>query len=490
MTELLKLSKAARLAGVTRKEIQSKIRSGELHTFEGEVKLTDVLRVFPQIDLDYDPTLEQMERIKANATAKFPWQQNELPSVEALLRRLQSLTGLLVKTKSALDHHVDLLADVSAQLDELAGDDDQDPAAQKKLRELHSWLAKNLDKPENGSNDAAIMFAKNLLLHIVSPSVQFVPSGHECLIEGGDSILDAALKSGTYVNYGCSDGSCGSCKARVISGQVLETRKPIHQLSELEKNMGYTLMCCNTGVTDLVLEAAEAARVSSLPEQSIKTKIIRLQKLNDETLLVHLKPARKQGFRYFAGQNATVTHTSGATMTLPMVSCPCDRDNLQFIVSKKHDASGARALFEALKADESIEVSGPSGDFVLFQGSTDRSLFICNDDGFPPIKSLIEHAISMDQIEAFHLCLFSSPDAPVYFHNLSRSWADAFDNFTYTQIAMPSPSATLEIPDEVLAFQGADAYIAGPQQMTNTIQNMLIKNGLHKDRVRTQTHNG
>ena len=41
MTQLLSLSRSARLAGVTRAEIQRHIRRGDLTTFEGEIAVSD-----------------------------------------------------------------------------------------------------------------------------------------------------------------------------------------------------------------------------------------------------------------------------------------------------------------------------------------------------------------------------------------------------------------------------------------------------------------
>ncbi len=42
MTQLLSLSRSARLAGVTRAEIQRHIRRGDLTTFEGEIAVRDL----------------------------------------------------------------------------------------------------------------------------------------------------------------------------------------------------------------------------------------------------------------------------------------------------------------------------------------------------------------------------------------------------------------------------------------------------------------
>jgi hypothetical protein len=54
MSQLLTLSAAARLIGVRRGALQSKIRSGELATFEGMVSAEDLQRVFPQAKLEDD----------------------------------------------------------------------------------------------------------------------------------------------------------------------------------------------------------------------------------------------------------------------------------------------------------------------------------------------------------------------------------------------------------------------------------------------------
>ena len=50
--------------------------------------------------------------------------------------------------------------------------------------------------------------------------VRLLPSQHEFFVEGNDTVLEAALRSGLALDYGCSGGNCGLCKAKVLSGQV------------------------------------------------------------------------------------------------------------------------------------------------------------------------------------------------------------------------------------------------------------------------------
>ena len=87
MPRLLTLQRAARLVGVRRGALQSKIRSGELAAFEGMISVDDLLRVYPQARLDDNAGLERFEAIKDAAFAQR-MRERLMPSSEALVARL------------------------------------------------------------------------------------------------------------------------------------------------------------------------------------------------------------------------------------------------------------------------------------------------------------------------------------------------------------------------------------------------------------------
>ena len=113
MTQLLSLSRSARLAGVTRAEIQRHIRRGDLTTFEGEIAVSDLLRVFPRVSLENDDALERVQRIKAAALPRSHDADTMLPSPAVLVTRLQAMGKALVAKASALDAAQALLDAVS-----------------------------------------------------------------------------------------------------------------------------------------------------------------------------------------------------------------------------------------------------------------------------------------------------------------------------------------------------------------------------------------
>lgn len=76
-------------------------------------------------------------------------------------------------------------------------------------------------------------------------------SGRRIAVAPGQSILDALLDENISVPYACSNGVCGTCLTRVISGQ------PEHRdqfLSDEERTRGQSIIVCCSGSQSPVLE--------------------------------------------------------------------------------------------------------------------------------------------------------------------------------------------------------------------------------------------
>jgi CDP-4-dehydro-6-deoxyglucose reductase, E3 len=85
---------------------------------------------------------------------------------------------------------------------------------------LKQWLKRELNAAPREAERAEALLAQESVMRIMSAQVTIQPSGHEFFVEGNDTLLEAALRAGIPLNYGCSNGNCGECKARLVSGQV------------------------------------------------------------------------------------------------------------------------------------------------------------------------------------------------------------------------------------------------------------------------------
>jgi CDP-4-dehydro-6-deoxyglucose reductase len=307
--------------------------------------------------------------------------------------------------------------------------------------------------------------------------VQVKPSGHEFFVEGNDSLLEAALRAGLSLDYGCSAGSCGKCKARVVSGQVHRTRHSDYVLSAAEKNAGAVLMCCNTALTDVVIEAREAHGAADMPLQTLDARVKAVSPLGDDVRLLHLQTPRSNRLRFLAGQSVSLSLADGIRASIPLASCPCDDRNLQFHIPRRAGDAFAERVFGGLKDVDSVRVEGPRGEFVLNEESHRALVFIAGESGFAPIKSLIEHAMGLEAAESLHLVWIATGQGGHYLDNLCRSWSDALDDFSYTPFTDDETALRQVLQDHPRLVE-CDVYIAGPAPWAGAAEFQLLERGL------------
>ncbi|OGA33449.1 MAG: hypothetical protein A3F75_08135 [Betaproteobacteria bacterium RIFCSPLOWO2_12_FULL_64_23] len=482
MLQRLSLSRAARLVGAARGTLQQKIQSGELRSFDGMVSVGDLMQLFPAAQLDRDIGFERVAKIRDEAFGKR-LRERLLPSQEILSQRLFEQGRELGDLRAHLQRYHAMVVELRERLrdeEEHGADGARNSAA--KLGELLDRALEAVLGETEAPNELAVM---DDMLRVMSAHVVVRPSRHEFFVDGADTILDAALRSGLAVNYGCSNGNCGLCKARVVSGQVQKVRPHDYVLSEAEKQQGYTLLCSHTAVGDLVIEALESAEPADIPQQQIVARIKATQALGDDLMLLHLQTPRTNRLRFLAGQNLTLT-AGEASAQLPIASCPCDDRNLQFHVVRDTEDSFAQRAFGSLKTGDAVTLFGPWGDFVLRADSPRSILFIACDTGFAPIKSLLEHAMALEVSERLYLYWLATPRSGHYLANLCRSWADALDNFSYVPIAAEHGDAhevVRRIGADHADLNAFDIYLAGPEAFIGTATTMLLERGFPKTQL-------
>lgn len=325
--------------------------------------------------------------------------------------------------------------------------------------------------------------------------VHLKPSGHEFPAEPGESLLDAALRAGLAIRYSCSSGSCGECRARLISGQLGERLPQDYLFSQRERDEGQLLLCRATAATDLVLEAVEARGVADIPVQQIATQVCKLARLTDEVMELQVRTPRSKTLWFLAGQHARLTIDGLAPRNKSIASCPCNGMVLQFHVRRVPRDPFSEHVFDRLKLRDSITVEGPFGDFVLDETSERPLLFIAFETGFAPIKSLIEHAISLEINQPMRLYWIARDAQEHYLENYCRSWHDALDDFSFRSIAAESQAGEMTPSEQALAqaaaqitaenpdLSGFDVYLNGPDTLFTGLCRKLLKAGLPSDRL-------
>jgi CDP-4-dehydro-6-deoxyglucose reductase len=483
MAKLLNLHRGARLVGVTRGALQKKIQDGELNSFDGMITVDELHRAYPDASLEDNSTLEQMAAIKEQAFGRRVM-EHTLPDKEVLAARLHELSKDLVESKALLQHARGMLEGINALLGEwvMEGGDRARFAAT-----LKNWLHEQRMQVPPASEAARALMIRDSFLRVMSAQVRVVPAGVDFFLEGSDTLLEAALRAGIPLAYGCSDGSCGKCKARVLSGEVKQVRPHEFAITPAQQALGYALLCSCTAISDLVLEAEVARTPLEVPLQQLSGEVRAMTQPTDEVCVIHIKTPPTDRLRFLAGQRAVLTLGGSLAMELPIASCPCEDRHLEFHVRRSHGHHFSDYVFNQLQAGARVSIRGPRGDFILDASSPRPIVFIAFCTGFAPVKSLMEHAMALDQAESIHLLWVATKESGLYLPGLARAWADALDNFFYEPILVGGDlDATASRQENVLAksitpkllaipsLTRANVYIAGPGLAVDTMKKILL----------------
>ncbi|MHB8745398.1 MAG: 2Fe-2S iron-sulfur cluster-binding protein [Gammaproteobacteria bacterium] len=473
MARLVTLSRAARLVGVKRATLQKRIQDGDLSTFEGQLYLSELLRAYPQAKVEDSGMLDRAEQMIERAMGRAMRDTDSLPDAEVLATRVAALSHELGEATYKMRRYDTALQQLQDYLRKLA---EREPVPTRDdIGVLRAWLETTQESIAQPIDDEGEFYATDMLLRVMAAQVRINPSGHEFLVQGTDTVLDSGLRAGLALDYGCSDGSCGRCKARVVSGTAKPVRRGSFRLSDAEREQGCLLMCAHTAVTDLVLEAPEIEDPTKIGFQRLQATVRGMEQAGDDLMLLSLRPNEQTRLCFLAGQSALLRLDDKTEGSYPIASCPCDEGQLEFHIRRRPDDAWAEAVFSLVGLGKALTLEGPRGDFVLAGDSMRAVIFIAWDNGFAPIKSLIEHAIARDVAETLQLYWITTTPGQPYMHNRCRAWQDAIENFQYTHLSFPPKALSdethmneqinalltriSEAQDELSLF---DIYIAAP----------------------------
>ncbi len=472
MSQNVSISRAAQLLGVARSVLQSQVRDGLLVLDQGLVAIDSLLTLYPHTRLLVSRSLDQEQEVR----------ERLLPSQEVLAQRVFAQSQELADVRRHLQRYHGLVISLQTRVRECVRQHPADAAWRELEQQVTQGLAKAL-----ATESVELLEVMGDMLKVMTAQVTVRPSGHEFLVEGRANLLQSGLHSGLKLNYGCSDGSCGMCKVRVISGELVKTQNFAYVLSETEKAQGYTLMCCHTAASsELTLEMLEARGPQDIPEQHIMAHVRAISELAPDTRLLHLQSPRSQRLRFLAGQSVSLgwklPGQDDVQSTYPIGSCPCDDRNLLFFIGRDDSDLFAQLLFAGdIEPGAAITVAGPAGEFVLAEGHRPLVFAAC-DYGFVPINSLIEHALSLEAYPSLSLFWLATRREGHFLGNHCRAWSEALDQFEYELVTHPDVTVGAQ---KILKSMRADLfdidcdfYLAGPRAFVITLHDELRAAGV------------
>ncbi len=268
----------------------------------------------------------------------------------------------------------------------------------------------------------------------------------------GARMLYAGLAAGINLPYECGSGTCGTCKARLIAGEI-DDLWPQAAGRKYLKHPGEFLMCqcvarndCTVEVANLVYNMDPGACIPTFHAGTIKET----KALTHDVVSLSVELARPTDFD--AGQ-FVVMQVPGVPgyRGYSMVNFERATTRLDFVIKKKPGGGASEWLFKGGAIGAQVELFGPLGAATFYPNLGKNILCIAGGSGIAGMMSILSRARQERYFDQF--------DGHVFFG--VRTFVDGFYLDELSQLAREFPDrlrVTIALSDEAVPAQALQAH--------------------------------
>lgn len=266
------------------------------------------------------------------------------------------------------------------------------------------------------------------------------PSGHVFACDADETVLQAAMRADLMIPYGCRNGACGTCKGRILDGDVDYGPHQSSTLTDDEKRRGLALFCCARPKTDLVIEVREVRRAGDIQIKRLPCRIESIDKVAPDVAIVRLKLPTSERLQYLAGQYIDLLLKDGHRRSFSLATPPHADELLELHIRHTPGGFFTDPLFTTYKGREILRFEGPLGAFYLREDSDKPVIFVAGGTGFAPIKAIIEHMLHHRIPREIVLYWGARAKRDLYLADLPGKWQTDNPNFTFIPVLSdPAP---------------------------------------------------
>ena len=316
-------------------------------------------------------------------------------------------------------------------------------------------------------------------------------SGHTFDVRPSQTVLAAAIDAGINLPYGCRNGACGSCKAKLVSGSVMHNDYQSSAMSNAELAAGNTLLCCAMALEDLTIECREIGGLAGIKPRILPARVAKKEQLAHDVIALHLQLPASERLQFKAGQYIEFILKDGKRRAFSIANAPHDAEFLQLHIRVIVGGVFSEYAANELQEKAILRMEAPFGSFFLREDSDKPCIFVAGGTGFAPVKGIIEHMLHNNIKRDIILYRGARQLQDLYMHELCEKWADLMPNVTYIPVISDVADGenwagrTGYVHDAVLAdfadLSGYQAYVCGAPGMCEVAHNTFVQQGLLAD---------
>lgn len=333
---------------------------------------------------------------------------------------------------------------------------------------------------------------------VVVHKVRFEPVGIEMEVEEGETVLDAAFRQGISLMHGCKEGQCGSCKSRLVDGDIELLKYSTFALPDYESETGHVLLCRTHVYSDISVELLnydEDLLSRSIAVKAFDGRVADVTALTSDIRLLEIDIDKPM--KFWAGQYVDLTLKDGTiTRAFSMANPPSEATRLRFIIKKYPNGAFSAQLDGKLGVGDSVTAKGPYGTCFRREERPGPMLLIGGGSGMSPLWSILADHIGSGEQRPVRFFYGARTRADLFYLEELAAIAARLDDFKFVPALSHAEAndgwdGETGLIHEVVQrhlrqekLSGAiDAYACGPTPMIDAVLPILQMNGVEPEHI-------
>jgi ferredoxin-NAD(P)+ reductase (naphthalene dioxygenase ferredoxin-specific) len=336
-------------------------------------------------------------------------------------------------------------------------------------------------------NISAIPLADRVLASMIRAMELLIQPLRKTLhVEPGSNLLEVLRQAQVPVSYSCMAGRCGTCRCRVVQGEVLDAGR--ERQGPLDGRDAHVLACQTILTQPCTIEIPEPDEVVVHPARIVKATVQAVETLTHDIRRVVLKPGKPLEFS--PGQYAQLQFTPGHVRPYSMAGLDGD-GTLEFHVRVVPGGSVSGYIAGQLKPGDTVRVSGPLGTAYLRRRHDRPMLCVAGGTGLAPILSILRGMVAAGMGNPVRLYFgVRSPDdiyGLEWLHEVERRHPALQVNVVVTSGGDPRRQrcglVTEAIERDLPSLDGWRAYLCGSPPMVEAATVLARRKGIDPTRI-------
>ena len=270
--------------------------------------------------------------------------------------------------------------------------------------------------------------------------VELKKSGRTFTVEEDETVLEAAIRQGVQLPYGCKNGACGSCKGKLLEGRMEHGDHSQSALSTLDETAGATLLCCAHPKSNVLIDVREIQGGGDIPVRKVPCRVQAIAYPSDDVAILQLQLPASERFQFLAGQYVEFLLKDNKRRAYSIASPPHQEGSIELHIRHLPGGLFTDALFgqgadgKSIKEKDILRFEGPQGIFFLREDTQKPIIFLASGTGFAPIKSILLHMRQKKIDRQVYFYWGGRRPKDLYMDTLCQEFASTIPRFHYIPV--------------------------------------------------------